>query len=186
MILVRPAHAHLASYADALRRGWSPDTERQAAAGEQLARIAEDADGFLAGLDQRTPGDATVTLPDGSRVPRLPGFVRWLWDGELAGSINLRWQPGTPALPPHVLGHAGFAVVPWKRRQGYASRALALLLPEARAVGLPWIELTAAPDNLASRRTIEKNGGSLIGPKLRPAAFGGGTLMLYRIDLGTP
>ena len=26
----------------------------------------------------------------GTRVPRLPGFVRWIWDGALAGSINLR------------------------------------------------------------------------------------------------
>jgi len=183
MILVRPGTAHLASYADALRRGWSPDTMRQATAGEQLERIASDADGFLASLDQRVQPGATVTLPDGSKVARLPGFVRWLWDGEAAGSINLRWQPGTPELPPHVLGHAGFSVVPWKRRRGYATRALGLLLIEARAVCLPWIELTTDPDNVGSQRAIEANGGRVIDVAERPAAYGAGEILRYRIPL---
>ena len=55
-----------------------------------------------------------------------------MWDGEFCGSIGFRWQPGTSTLPPYVLGHIGYAVVPWKRGRGYATQALALLLPEAR------------------------------------------------------
>ena len=116
-------------------------------------------------------------------MPRLPGFVRWIWDGELAGSIGLRWQPGTDALPPHVLGHVGYAVVPWKRRRGYATRALGLLLPEARAQGLRRVELTADPDNLASHRVIERNGGVLIGRIGKPAAYGGGVSLHFTIAL---
>ena len=146
----------------ALARGWSPDTMRPEVAEEQLAQIREDAAGFLAAMEDENPRGATVTLPDGSRVPRLPWFVRWMWDGALAGSINLRWPPTAPPMPPHVLGHIGFAVVPWKRRRGYATRALALLLPEARARGLASVELTTEPDNLASQRTIERNGGLLV------------------------
>jgi predicted acetyltransferase len=41
-----------------------------------------------------------------------------MWDGEFCGSIGLRWLPGTEELPPHCLGHIGYAVVPWKRRLG--------------------------------------------------------------------
>ena len=58
---------------------------------------------------------------------------RWLWDGVFCGNILLGWASGTEALPPHGLGHIGYAVVPWKRRRGYATRALGEMLQEARA-----------------------------------------------------
>jgi hypothetical protein len=89
-----------------------------------------------------------VILPDGSTVPRLPGFRRWIWDDEFCGSIDFRWQPGTSDLPAHVLGNIGYAVVPWKRGRGYAKRALGLLLREVRSTGLTFVELTTDPDNL--------------------------------------
>jgi predicted acetyltransferase len=85
-------------------------------------------------------------------VRRLPGYRRWMWDGELCGVIGFRWQPGSNELPPHVLGHIGFAVVPWKRKRGYATRALALLLPELRDTGLEYVKLTTDTDNVASAR----------------------------------
>ena len=183
LTLVRPAAAHLPGYAAALARGWSPNTMRPEAAGEELAHIAEDATAFLAALEDEDPRGATVTLPDGSRVARLPWLVRWMWDGEFAGSINLRWPRRGEPMPPHVLGHIGFSVVPWKRGRGYATRALALLLPEARTRGLPHVELTTEPDNLASQRTIEKNGGILVERFEKAPAYGGGASLRYRIEL---
>jgi hypothetical protein len=48
MELVWPAEVHLASYVDALERGWSPDNLRAEAGREELARIREDANLFLA------------------------------------------------------------------------------------------------------------------------------------------
>ena len=184
MRLVRPARAHLASYVDALERGWSADNVRGgAAAAEELEKIRADAGEFLASLEDREAKGAPVKLPDGTLVPRLPGFRRWLWDGEFAGSIGLRWQPGTTALPPHCLGHIGYAVVPWKKRMGYATVALGLLLPEARAVGLPFVEITTDPDNLASQRVIEANGGELLEHFVKPAQFGGRPGLRYRIHL---
>jgi ribosomal protein S18 acetylase RimI-like enzyme len=111
MELVWPSLRYLPSYVAALKQGWSPNTSRSEAAQEELAKVASDPEAFLAELVLREPRGETVTLPDGSKVPRLPGYRRWLWDGEFCGSIALRWQVGTHELPPHCLGHVGYSVV---------------------------------------------------------------------------
>ena len=107
--LVRPAVEYLASYRAALERAWSPDTLDPAAGRVELERIDADPAGFLAAQDDRKATGEPITLPDGSIVPRLPGYRRWIWDAEFAGVISFRWQPGTAALPQHVLGHVGYA-----------------------------------------------------------------------------
>jgi predicted acetyltransferase len=184
MELVRPGALHLPSYVAALRRGWSADNLRGAvAAQEELARIDADAERFLSALHDREARGGPVTLPDGSQVARIPGYRMWLWDGEFCGSIGLRWLPGTAALPPHVLGHVGYAVVPWKQRRGHATAALALLLPLAREEGLPFVELTTDPDNVASQKVIVANGGVLVERFRKPQAFGGREGLRYRIAL---
>ena len=181
--LLKPSLACLPGYAAALERGWSPDNLRPAVAGEHLEAIARDAEAFLARLDDPQARGAPVTLPNGSTVPRLPGFNRWIWDEDFCGNIGLRWQPGTSALPPHVLGHIGYAVVPWRRGRGHATRALSLLLPAAREVGLTYVELTTDPDNLPSQRVILSNGGRLIDRFRKGEAFGGAEALRFRIDL---
>ena len=182
--LVRPAREHLDGYVAALERGWSADNARGAdAAREELEEIRNDADAFLAAIDDREGKGPPVRLPDGSSVNRLPGFKRWLWDGDFAGSIGLRWQPGTTDLPPHCLGHIGYSVVPWKQRRGYATAALRLILPEAAAVGLAFVEITTDPDNVASQRVIEAAGGVLHEEFVKPPQFGSKPGLRYRIAL---
>jgi predicted acetyltransferase len=183
--LKRPARDLLPDYVRALTRGWSADNVRGiAAADEERAAIARDPDAFVASLDDRAAQGAPIAMPDGSRVPRLPGYRRWLWDGEFCGSIGFRWQAGTSALPPYVLGHVGYSVVPWKQRRGYATRALAMLLPLARDEGLTHVEITTDPANLASQKVILTNGGRLIGPFRRAPSYGDDALhLLFRIDL---
>lgn len=182
--LVRPAAEHLPSYTAALERGWSPDNIRGAvAAEEELERIRTDAAAFLESLDDREAKGPPVTLLDGSQARRIPGFRRWMWDGEFVGTIGFRWVPGTAELPPHVLGHIGYAVVPWKRGLGHCTRALGLLLPLAKAEGLPYVAITTDPDNLASRRVIEAHGGVLIEAFRRPEVYGHTEAVLYRIAL---
>ena len=181
--LVVPTLALLPDYEAALRRGWSSDNTRDIAA-EELERIARDPAAFIASLDDPEARAGDIVLPDGSRVKRLPSFQRWIWDDEFCGVIGIRWQEGTAELPPAVLGHIGFAVTPWKQRKGHATEALRLLLPLARARGLAYVELTTKPENIPSQRVIEANGGKLMWRIERPAQYGGGEALLYRIDLG--
>jgi predicted acetyltransferase len=184
MDLVWPARAYLTSYAAALETGWSSDNVRgKVAADEHLAKIAQDADAFLASLVDREARGDPIALPDGSKAARLPGYVRWLWDGDYCGSIGLRWQPGTEALPAHCLGHIGYSVVPWKQRRGYATQALRELLVNARDEGLRYVEITTDPHNAASQRVIEANGGVLVERFVKLAAYGGGPGLRYRIML---
>ena len=183
LTLVVPSREYLPSFIDALERGWSPNTVDPDYAPRILAMLDEDADGYLASLVDRDPQGAMIDLPDGSRVPRLPQATRWLWDGEFCGSIAVRWQAGTTDLPPTCLGHVGYSVVPWKQRRGYATRALALLLPVARSEGLPFVTLTTDEDNEPSQRVILANGGRLARTFDKPEAYGTGPMTEYVIDL---
>lgn len=183
MKLVWPSAQYLSGYVHALQQGWSPDNLRPQAAAENLARIAQDPARFLAEQVDREAKGPPVILPDGSTVPRLPGYSQWLWDGEFCGAISLRWQPGTTELPPYCLGHIGYSVVPWKRGRGCATRALQLLLPQARGEGLAFVDLTTYADNIASQRVIEANGGELIERSLKSAEDCGAESLRFRILL---
>jgi predicted acetyltransferase len=183
MHLVWPSIEYLPSYVRALEQGWSLDNLRPEEGHEELDRIALDAERFLAEQVDREAKGPPVRLPDGSTVARLPGYHKWMWDGEFCGSIGFRWQPGTTALPPYCLGHIGYSVVPWKRGKGYATQALELLIPEARQEGLAYVELTTDADNIASRRVIEANGGTLVERFNKPAGYGGAPSLRFRIFL---
>ena len=184
MELAKASLDRLPAYTDALKTGWSPDNLRPEAAREQLDAASRDPQRFVATFeDLEAKGDAIV-LPDGSRVPRLPGFQRWIWDDGFCGIIGLRWQPGTEELPAHCPGHVGYSVVPWRRREGLASAALVELLPEARATGLRYIEVTTSPSNIASIKVIERAGGTFVERFQRHPALGGEEALRFRIGLG--
>jgi predicted acetyltransferase len=182
--LVKPSLVELPSYKAALEAGWSPDNVRTTvAANEQLDRIAADAAAFVAGLDDPAAVGGPIPLPDGSVIARLPSIVRWMWDGDFCGSIGFRWQSETPALPPHVLGHIGFSVVPWKRGRGYARQALLQILVDARQRGLPYVDLTTDPHNIASQRAIAACRGEMIERFQKVAAYGNAEALRFRIQL---
>ncbi len=79
---------------------------------------------------------------------------------EELGSIRLR-----VGSTPHVelyAGHVGYSVHPSHRGHRYAARALRLLLPLARELNLDPLWITCDPDNVASRRTLERAGAEFI------------------------
>ena len=187
--MVLPTPERLPGYVAALQRGWSPDNIRAAvAAQEALAQIAIDPSPIFAVADDPQALGPQITTPDGTKRDRLPGLQRWLWDEDagdegFAGSINLRWMKGHAPLPPFVLGHIGYAVVPWKQQRGYAAQALAQVLLLARGHGLPFVELTTDADNLPSQKVITANGGVMVEHFDKPAMYGGAASLRFRIDL---
>ena len=152
--LVWPTLELLPSYVAALDRGWSPDTLRAEAAQEELEQIAADPAAFVTGHVDREGAGPPVTLPDGTKAARLPGF-----------------------------GHIGFSVVPWKRERGYATRALGLLLADAQREGLRWVELTTKLENVASQHVIAANGGQLVERFTTPGEYGEREALRFRIEL---
>jgi predicted acetyltransferase len=108
--------------------------------------------------------------------------MRWIWDGEFVGSVNVRWQTGTTELPAYVLGHVGYGVVSGRQGRGYATAALAGILPFAWDAGLPFVELTTTLDNIASQKVITNNGGVVVGEFTAPAEQGSHRMFRWRIS----
>lgn len=185
MDLVSPAHEHLPSYLASMERGWSSESARtnaEAAAAER-SEILADPDAYVEEMNHPTRHGRPIRLPSGLEVPRLHSERRWMWDGEYCGAISVRFEPGTHELPPHCLGHIGYAVVPWKRRLGYGTSALGQLLPIAREQGLAWVDLVTDADNVASQRVILANGGRRTGEYVVPPESGGFPAIQWRIML---
>jgi len=181
--LLVPTLALLPGFRDALERGWSPNTMRpEAARREALEAIEQDAALFVERQTDLQAVGGPITMPDGSKVPRLPGRSFWIWDeADFCGAIGLRWQSGTPALPPYVLGHTGYSIVSWKRLRGHATAALRAVLPYAREIGLPYLEVTTNTGNTGSQRVIAKAGGVLVERFMQPASHGGQEGLRFRI-----
>ena len=97
-------------------------------------------------------------------VPPEPGWVhctyRWVVDNNTyLGAVALRHELNDFLL--EAGGHVGYGIRPSARRRGLATWALARTLERARTMGLDRVLLTCDPENTASARTIERNGGKL-------------------------
>lgn len=74
---------------------------------------------------------------------------------------EFRYRPTCTAPWTRNYGHVGYNVRPSRRRQGHATVGLRLLIEVATADGLDGVAITIDPDNVASRKVVAANGGSL-------------------------
>jgi predicted acetyltransferase len=184
--LVWPSHDYLASYVAALESGWSPNNVRPEARFDELAMIQKDPNMFVAGLVDLDAVGGDIELPDGSKVPKLPGYRKWLVEPNsktFLGSYGFRWVKGSNELPPYCLGHVGYSIVEAHRGKGFATLGLKMLLKEAPAQGLSYVYIHCLPHNLASKRVIEKSGGKYLGIFVTTPGYGSVEELKYKVEL---
>jgi predicted acetyltransferase len=105
---------------------------------------------------------------------------------KFAGAIGLRI--GNTDNIKNYIGHMGYNVYPPARGRHLAERACRLLFPLARRHGLKVLWITANPGNIASRRTCENLGATLVNtvsvpPENELFSRGETEKCRYRIDL---
>lgn len=130
---------------------------------------------FVRELEEEAQG---IGLPPGISPQQTYLLIK---DGsEVIG--ELRFRPTIPQPYEEQNGHIAYNLHPSARRKGYATRMLALVLDEARALSMEGVMLTIEEENPASVRVIEKNGGKLL---KQFHAESGERVSCYWIDLTT-
>jgi predicted acetyltransferase len=120
-------------------------------------------------LDVALPadGDLRLVLADRLQAKKSPwGVPTYMFEmrgpgGEYMGRIRLRIGWSEDVI--RFAGHVGYAVEPAHRGHRYAERACRLILPLAKQHGFTALWITCQPDNLASRRTLERLGAECAG-----------------------
>lgn len=110
-----------------------------------------DVERYIASLEVR--GD------DGDLVPDSTFFCLDTERNIFVGAVNIRHYLNEKLL--HDGGHIGDGVRPSERGKGYGAQMLALALRECDRLGIRRVLMCCDRDNVASARTIQKNGGIL-------------------------
>ncbi|MGY0234290.1 GNAT family N-acetyltransferase [Longispora urticae] len=156
------------------RDDWGRGVDHEDGFGLSVDDDVDSPAGFAAWIHARTRGDH----PAGSPCPDGPhGSPRWIVEnGQVLGGIALRHHFDD------TVGRIGYGVRPSARRRGLASWALGEMLEQARVtLGLDRVLIPCLADNLASARTIERNGGVLEGIRVNAL---GHRVRRYWIELG--
>jgi len=119
-----------------------------------LAEDTSDFDAMLRKLEGYSKGI-------GVREGFVPNTTYWLVrdDRKVLGAINIRHHLNDSLT--FLGGHIGYGVRPAERRKGYAAEMLRQALVIARQMGIGRALLCCDKDNIASARTIMRNGGVL-------------------------
>ncbi len=110
-----------------------------------------DFDNYLNNLELKEAKDGLV-----------PDSVFFLLDedrNKLIGAVNIRHY-----LNDYLLkfgGHIGDGIRPSERKKGYATKMIELALIECKKLGMDKVLITCNKSNIASAKTIIKNGGIL-------------------------
>nr|WP_275983810.1 GNAT family N-acetyltransferase [Paenibacillus hamazuiensis] len=89
----------------------------------------------------------------------VPDSTYWLVTEEnaIVGAVNIRHRLTEKLF--QCGGHIGYGIRPSMRRKGYATRLLALSLEKAKQLGIRKALVVCDETNIASEKTILKNGG---------------------------
>lgn len=148
--------------------------EFRAEGDHRLDAVLDDREAFFREVERFADGR---DLP-AERVPQT--YFLLFRGGRLLGGARLRHRL-IPVL--HLDGgNIGYEIRPAERGRGYGHAILAGTLEQARGRGMARVLLTAAADNLASLRVIERSGGVLDGTTTSPRT--GETMRRYWIELG--
>ena len=93
---------------------------------------------------------------------KVPDSVFFLLDGErnvLLGAVNIRHYLNDYLL--QFGGHIGDGIRPSERNKGYATEMIRLSLIECKKLGIDKVLMICEKSNIASAKTIIKNGGIL-------------------------
>lgn len=93
---------------------------------------------------------------------RVPDSVFFLLDDSrdrLLGAVNIRHYLNDSLL--REGGHIGDGIRPSERGKGYGTEIVRLALMECKKLGIDRVLMTCNKENIASARTIIKNGGVL-------------------------
>lgn len=113
----------------------------------------------------------------GGLVPDSVFFCLDDHTNRFVGAVNIRHRLNAPLL--RSGGHIGDGVRPSERRRGVATRMIAMALEECRRLGIERVLMVCDKDNIASARSIQKNGGVLE----NELDDGGTMIQRYWIDL---
>jgi predicted acetyltransferase len=81
--------------------------------------------------------------------------------GDCLGRIRLRVGWSEDVI--RYAGQVGYVVEPAHRGRRYAGRACRLIIPLAKRHGMTSLWITCQPDNVQSRRTLERLGAQCVG-----------------------
>ena len=133
---------------------WKEDQTKNHTNGSPAAIFRNDPrdfDRYLAELEHRDSSDGWV-----------PDSVFFLLDEDrdrLVGAVNIRHYLNDFLLKEG--GHIGDGIRPSERGKGYGTEMIRLALIECRKLGIDRVLMVCDRDNVASAKTIIKNGGVL-------------------------
>lgn len=148
------------------------------AAGERIIPYAirkhdyHDLKGYIESLEVKEARDGLV--------PDSTFFGLDAERNRFVGAVNIRHGLNEGLLC--TGGHIGDGVRPGERGRGYGTRLVALALEECKKLGIERALMCCDKDNVASARTIQKNGGVLE----NEVEDGGKIVQRYWIDLRGP
>lgn len=122
---------------------------------------------------------STETCGEG-RVPATHFLSVRKEDEKIVGMVQVRHE-----LNDYLLkfgGHIGDCVLPEEQGKGYATEQIGLALDFCKSLGIKRVLITCKKENLASARTIIKNGGVLENEIPNPAE---GDVMMQRYWIDT-